>query len=277
MTSPTCPSCYVASFLVVIPGFGGPLHVEEKIQILENNLRRFSDMSVATEQVTGSKHPILVIVRVYDNHVWKRFQEKQEQWNSQFSPYCIVDSFFQPGKLATFLRQGMSLSTWKSIAPYLFVILDDVEICPNVNLFELRSILEGTQSHVVSPALHVSSTSCHSFMKQSSKVQKILFRTNFLECFGLLFSQEGWTIYHGLIPEWNQYLWGMDMIMYPYGHMDMFLVPFQHLIHHFSSKFDKSPFYTQMTKELDRMTKQFPQHLGFQFKILEKVESPIKK
>jgi hypothetical protein len=60
-------------------------------------------------------------------------------------------------------------------------------------------------------------------------------------------------------------MWGIDMCMYPYGNMNMILVPYIHVRHYFSSKFDNCPYYKEMLKELKNMNKLFPKNIKFKF------------
>ena len=245
--------------LVCVPGMGGPSHLLEKMSSLERNL------AVVHAQIQADW-----FIRFYDTEGWELYLSVyKRKWEAAY-PNASIFAFFRPGQLAEFLRDDFHRIP---LSDGVLFLLDDVELLRPFSIEVLVSTLKAFDLHVVSPLMS-SDSHAHCFMKRvpqapASRRNYMTRLVNFVEFFCVYFSKEGWEKYRQLIPPDNQYLWGIDLLMYPYGELKMGMVDVMFVKHHFSAKSGRSHQIKNMTEELKRITQSHPRHLAFRWKTLE--------
>ena len=283
----------------MIPGFG-ETKLTEKCKILRTNIHRlfeevflYNTILHETKNLENSENPqklqklqIFVHIRLYTLDVEDSFREMIRNLEKDYG--ISIHLCVQEGHLGTYIRESLTPSFVRDYNHDLHeihdgggekeekgkkgemdgvvLLLDDVELLPSFSIVTLFETLQYHNLDVLSPTLHSTSASAHRFMMQKGDDKKNRLRlTNFAELFCLAFSIQGYEIYHSLIPSFTKYMWGIDMIMYPYGNMKIGILSGMYVRHYFSSKLEHSPEYKRMEAELRTLSKMYPNNLKFKF------------
>jgi len=253
--------------VIIIPGFGGTKEVMlKKLRIFHHNVQFLHQQRSA----------VVWIVRLYTPEHNSLFDESIKYFEKTYTTQTFC-WYTQPGQMGPFLRDCCK-QLWTSFSDdsSIIIMLDDIELCPSVNLGTMKQMMQKYALDILSPSLHTQSVSCHRFMRASYPViyTPLLRITNFAELFLYMFTKTSFGAYLELIPPDTEYMWGVDMLLYPYAHMKIGILNTMFIIHHISSKLENNVMYEEMLQELRQTSRQFPNNLKFKFKDLQHIHSP---
>lgn len=181
---------------VFLSGFGAP-HVEEKLRILKSN------RSIIESSVKWSS--IHYTICCYDD---TNFEELEKD-----SCITIIRS---KGIVGQFLKRYLVPETTSTQYDYLLLLLDDVELQPNVSFAKMIDYLNYFQLDVLSPSMTRSSKHQFTYMLTDPSYDRPMLKiTSVLEYF-CYFTTPRWyaSYYETIEPDQNPWMWGLDMILY---------------------------------------------------------------
>lgn len=247
--------------VVFLPGFGED-RIAHKLEILCDN--------VATIVSTCAPFSprITVIVRLY-SMAWEGVLQTWIE-HVLFPTFPTVSFSVQaiPGLLGEFLVQHPWWKLFPSASHWLW-ILDDVRLGPScVNVAEMAHVMSMHRLDVLSPTMTVGEGFCHKFMRSWDVKQprRRLRLTNFAELFCFLLTADGCQRLWQLIPRDSRFLWGVDMLLAPYGKFRIGLLEGAEMIHFYTSKEGDKTTYRNMCRELREVKRRFPDNVNFRFR-----------
>lgn len=255
----------VNHIVAFIPGFGEP-YFAHKLEILQSNLDCLTRNHAREATIT-------VFIRLFS----AEFQDLIHTWIELFLkkrfPQVTFILHIQPELLGTFLASSASLLQSFPKATHWIWLLDDVRLASTVDVSLYFQLLEKQKLDILSPGMSAKSYS-HDFMKASTGEEKVLRITNFVEIFCLFMTKDACRRMWALIPQDCKYLWGVDMLLYPYGGFRMGIVDGVEMTHYYSSKDGNPKTYKAMCAELQTVKRRYPENINFRFKTLELVPLP---
>lgn len=182
------------SLFVIVPGFGSP-HKEKKLEILRSNL---------------------AILR---SHAWTKLEVVVCAYEPPGSTYEPLGSTNLPGVrwveekgvVGDFIRRHASPSI---NADYMMILLDDVELQPDMNWPQLLHFQRQFQFDILSPTLTRKSKYQFEYMRTNPFEAHDIAVTACCECFCLFFPIAAYQKYYALLTPNNPWLWGFDMMLW---------------------------------------------------------------
>lgn len=201
--------------LIIIPGFGNP-HFDEKVKILNRNLRIFEKQKID-------------------------YQIKIFQYSSDCSfPTKIInnpniDIHCEKGILGYFIKTYCSPDDLNiDIYDEVIILLDDVELSPRFKLTKIRNLYKKNNFDILSPSM----------IPPSKGTWKIMFRNignvngrivNFLELFCYYMKPNVYRLYYDLISLKNINMYGYDLALYGHLKLKLGILDNINMIHYFWS------------------------------------------
>jgi len=256
--------------VVFVPGLGESFFAH-KLEILRDNVQ------VIVRSCEQWACTITVVVRLYSLEQ----EEVLRTWSrlvlQKLFPRIAVVIYAQRALLGAFLASHQHL--WKAFprATHWIWILDDVRISSLVDVHRMLTCLEQHDLDIVSPTMSPLCSFCHRFMKSSREVPEgdegglvkwppVRLRvTNFAELFCFVMTSSACRRLWALVPEDSQYLWGLDMLLHPYGALRLGLVDGAEMHHYYTSREGDKDTYKAMCRELRSVKKRYPQNVNFHF------------
>ena len=175
------------SLFVIVPGFGAP-HIEKKREILKSNLAILR------------AHPwtsLEVVVCSYDSTESTEDSTESIRW------------IHEKGVVGDFIRRHAKPTT-----DYVMILLDDVELQPDVNFTLLLAFQRQFQFDILSPTLTRKSKYQFEYMRTNPFEPYDIKVTACCECFCLFFPAASYRRYYALLSPENPWLWGLDMMLW---------------------------------------------------------------
>jgi thymidylate synthase len=198
---------------LIVPGFGEP-NVVEKRRILAANIETF---------VRGPWERIILQVHVYD--------ATQLDVISDDKVHATV--FRRPGIVGQFLEQS-----WSSERPlhhdHVCMLLDDVELLPDVNWALAARVLADYRFDVLSPALTQDSPTGWDYMRAvPARSPFSVHVVNACEMFCYLATPTAFDRWMSHYDKLNPWIWGMDLIIVKHMRLRVGLLQQMTARHHF--------------------------------------------
>ena len=200
------------SLFVIVPGFGSP-HKEKKSEILKSNLAILRSYPwTSLEVVVCTYEPL---GSTYDS-IESTYDSIESTYDSIESTYDSIESLpgvrwvEEKGVVGDFIRRHANAVT----ADYVMIILDDVELQPNVNFAQLLAFQRQFQFDILSPTLTRKSKYQFEYMRTNPFESYDIKVTACCECFCLFFPTAAFQKYYALLSPQNPWLWGLDMMLW---------------------------------------------------------------
>lgn len=190
----------MATLFLIVSGYGKP-HDAVKRQILRHNLERI------TRTHTWSR--IDLHVCVYDD------SDVILDANADADGIVHLHIHREPGLPGTFLKR---FARPEDVATYdhVLVIMDDVQLMPNVDLSKMIHLKQFFGMDIVSPTMTLDSQCVWAYMLTNANIpSNTMIVSPTCEFFCYLTDPKAWAIYYEHIDaENNPWLWGLDLILY---------------------------------------------------------------
>ena len=217
------------SLFVIVPGFGAP-HTQKKLEILQSNLaiirsHPWTSLEVVVcaydSETTYDMHPRCSstyepIGSTYDS---ESTYDMHPRCSSTYEPLGSThdsESFpgvrwvEEKGVVGDFIRRHASAIT----TDYVMILLDDVELQPDVNFTQLLEFQRQFQFDIVSPTLTRKSKYQFEYMRTNPFEPYDIKVVACCECFCLFFPAAAYQKYYALLTPHNPWLWGLDMMLW---------------------------------------------------------------
>lgn len=211
------------SLFIAIPGFGAP-HIEEKRRFLKNNLQLIRN--------SARWRHIHLRICIYD--------DTPDPDPTDTAAADITEISHAPGsKVGDFLRTSvLPKDPDVAQADYILLLLDDIELQPDVSFEEIIYMKRELGINLLSPALTPDSKHVFPHMLQRKPEDRILIRTPVCEFF-CYFMDTRFTYkkYHSFLSAANPWMWGMDLIMHKHMHLTVAIVNHMSMRHHYQGTY----------------------------------------
>lgn len=201
---------------VIIPGFGNP-HIENKIQILESNMKYL-------EQFKWNK--VIYSIFVYDEEIITKIPEYLlNKYN--------INWFFSKGVVWEFIYNNEVPSKLIEFS-HIIILLDDVELLPNFNIKKAIRYINEYNIDILSPCLSDDSKFEFKWMqKQSNNALRVVSACEF---FCYIMTYNGYVKYFEHIDINNRWGWGMDLLLdYKFG-LKVMITDNMSMRHHYKNE-----------------------------------------
>ena len=207
------------SLFVIVPGFGAP-HTDEKVRILENNLRIIKHV-----QWTSLK----IRVCCYDPSIFSVIP-------AHLRDHPDIEWIYKKGIVGQFIH---SLATPSDVATfeYVMILLDDVELKDSVNFCKMIEYQDRFGFDIISPSMTLNSKYQYNYMLHEPQNMFHIKVTSACEAFCYFMSRVSYEKYYLLIePNDNPWLWGVDLTLYKYHKMKIGILNKMQMHHHYKNE-----------------------------------------
>jgi len=248
-----------------IPGLGDP-YLGHKLEIIGNNLEILCQ-ELFQKNTTFLK--CLVLIRTYENQHYGLIQDWIEwYWKKRFPMFTFVLISFK-GYLGEYMDKYRYLTNIENVKYWIWM-LDDVQWSRPFCFEKAFHHMKKYNIDILSPAIRYQCPFGHRFMKWDKDTGHCLLRqTNFIELFTFICTSSACQSLWKLLPPGNKYIWGLDLLLYPYGHLNLAIDETLIIWHYYSSKNGDEDTYKDMNIELKTMNRQYPKNIKFRFKTLK--------
>lgn len=247
--------------IIFLPGFGED-RIAHKLDIFCENV------GCIVASCAPFSPRITVIVRLYSMDWEAVLRTWIEHVLAPTYPTVSFSIQAIPGLLGEFLVQHPWWKLFPSASHWLW-ILDDVRLgASSVNMAEMAHVMAMHRLDLLSPTMTVGQGFCHKFMRSwDVKASRRKLRlTNFAELFCFLLTADACQRLWQLIPRDSRFLWGLDMLLAPYGKFRIGLLEGAEMIHFYTSKEGDKATYRQMCRELRDVKRRYPENVNFHFR-----------
>lgn len=207
------------SLFVIVPGFGSPFK-EHKLQILENNLR-------VIRAYPWSK--VKVRVCCYDPNVASIIPEDMYDDDS-------IEWVFRKGIVGQFIGDLAPPETTQNY-DFVLIILDDIELKPNVNFATIMRYHKMFRFDIYSPTLTSTSMYQYKYMLEEPQGAFAIKVSCACEAFCYFMPSESYARYHKVIePNDNPWLWGEDLCLLKYNHLRVAILNKMQMHHYYKNQ-----------------------------------------
>lgn len=201
---------------LIVPGFGAP-HLEEKRRILESNLASLA---------RGPWEAIHVDVHVYD-----AAPEALEAARAAVGAVADARVFQRPGIVGEFV--AASFADPPPTFSHTCILLDDVELQPDVDWRAAADALDALGIDVLSPTLTADSPTCFAYMKAGGSATIDVVSACELFCYlATPAALATWVAHYSADNPW---VWGMDLILRKHMGLRVGMLRSMTMRHHFSA------------------------------------------
>jgi hypothetical protein len=201
--------------LIVITGIGDP-HYNEKVNILNNNLKRIID--------TNIHYKLKVLVSLYSVN---------NELNIS-NPNIKLKIIREQNYIGDFILKYVKP---KKKYKYIILLLDDIELNDTFNLENIINMYNNTKFptkyNILSPTLTCDSVYSHEYMRMNntniSNVQGNEYISKKCEYFFYLMNNKSYNQYYKIFTDnskYVKYMWGIDNILYKYNISTLLLKSF---------------------------------------------------
>ena len=220
------------SLFVIVPGFGAP-HIEKKREILKSNLailrsHPWTSLEVVvcaydTQESTHDTH-----VSTHDTHVSTHDTHVSTYDSQESTPIRWIH---EKGVVGDFIRRHANPTT-----DYVMILLDDVELQPDVNFTQLLAFQRQFQFDILSPTLTRKSKYQFEYMRTNPFEPYDIKVTACCECFCLFFPIHAYQKYRALLSPENPWLWGLDMMLWKVFGFKIGMLNRMTMMHHYKGE-----------------------------------------
>lgn len=212
-------SVHHPSLFVIIPGFGPP-HIDVKVNILEKNLRHIRSYPWKCLKIRVCVYDARAISAIPDHLLrdpgieWVLSPGIVGQFIHRFAPPAITNEF-----------------------DYVLLLLDDVELMPNVDFGCILEYDNMFHFDIYSPSMTPTSKIQFEYMVFAPNSPCHLAVTSACEMFCYFMPSKSFAKYYGhLEPDNNPWLWGMDMCILKCIGLKPVIINYMNMHHHFKNE-----------------------------------------
>lgn len=208
------------SLFIIVPGFGAP-HLDEKIAILENNLKQI--------RLTLPNARIKIRVCCYDANVISRLPQQLLQDD------CI-EWIIKKGIVGQFIH---AYATPKDVEEfdYVMLLLDDIELKNTIDIGKMIEYHKHFKFDIISPSMTLDSKVQYAYLLHQPNAGYHMKVTSACEAFCYLMHRSSYSNYYKLIePVDNPWLWGVDLVLYKYHKMHIAVLNNMQMKHHYKNE-----------------------------------------
>lgn len=217
------------SLIVIIPGFGEP-HLDQKIEILHQNIRILSN------------HPwksLSIHVFVYTPNESLETTTAQLLTQLPSNVYFHKGPRFDHGIVGEFIKLTKDVIAFENTS-HVLILLDDVELKEPWNWKRLLFYQSFFDIDILSPTLTLDSAYVFPYMLHEivpEKNNSILKFTSACELFCMLMRKDAFEKYRAAIDtDVNPWLWGLDLVLFKYLKFKVALANAFTMKHYFQNK-----------------------------------------
>lgn len=209
------------SLFVLVPGFGAP-HVDEKLRILRSNVQRLQNSKAFSK--------IHIRVCCYDPSSTFTNMET-DLWNNP-----NIEWIAKPGIVGQYIHQYANPRDVEGY-DYVMIILDDVELMPDVDMTKMIGYVKALHLDILSPSMTTNSKYQYQYMLHDPTLFCQIKIVAACEAFCYLMPKASYLKYYSIIePDDNPWLWGVDLVLHRYHNMHVALVNNMQMHHHFKGE-----------------------------------------
>jgi hypothetical protein len=190
---------------ILITGFGNN-HIEHKLKILKNNIRRIINKSI------DIWNKIIINIAVYEDNYILSLDDLLTTINKKIK--LDINIIYKKGIVGEFIYEYASPMIVNNY-DYVMFILDDVEILDDIDWEYLLILKENTQCDIISPSMSKTSLLENKNMLVDERNRynaKIIPQCEYF-CY-IMDTNSYINKYYPLLDINNPWLWGIDLILY---------------------------------------------------------------